>query len=179
MRPKTLKFLVILFVAVGVLVAEGFSATAPHKPKHRHISEDVRMDGAGWEFYRAPSKVIAKYLSGEVKLTCEDIQPAVGAIIQHDRIGETWFDYQKNGSMGRMISVTNAGYRHFSWTYCDHVYPPGPRYVDANCKDPGGYYIGQVHADGYGGVNAGYSNQTHLHDGTSVVIAHGTAGTPA
>jgi hypothetical protein len=49
--------------------------------------------------------------------------------------------------------------------------------VDANCKDPGGTYIGQVHAD-FGDFNSGYSNQTHLHDGTSVVIHHRTAGTP-
>ncbi len=177
MKPKMLKLLVIPLAGLGILAVQGFSATAPQKAKSRHISEDVRVDGAGWELYRAPSTAYLKYPAGGAKLTCEDIIPEVGAIIQHDQIGDTWYDLQQNASMGRMISVTNGGYRHFSWTYSDHEYPPGPRGVDANCKDPSGVYIGQVHAD-YGMFNAGSSNQTHLHDGTSVIIHHRTAGTP-
>jgi hypothetical protein len=179
MKPKMLKLFVIPLVVFGILAGQGFSATAPQKPKTRHISEDIRVDGAGWEQYRVPSRVSIKYPTVSTKLTCEDIQPEVGIVIQHDQIGDTWYDFQKNGSMGRMISVTSGGYRHVSWMYTDHEYPPGPRYVDANCKDPSGTYFGQVHADGdYTPNNAGYSNQTHLHDGTSVIIAHRTAGTP-
>ncbi len=178
MKPKTLTLLVLLYVGVTIFGAPAFAATAQKGSNAkwmRHISEDWRVDGAGWESYRVPRRVYAKYLSGGAKLTCEDIQPQDGTIIQHDQIGDTWYDFQKNGSMGRMISVTPDGYRHFSWMYCDGIYPGVPRFVDANCKNPLGTYIGQVHAD-YG--NSGYSNQTHLHDGTSVVIHHRTAGTP-
>ena len=176
MKKRVLTFLVLVCFGLGIFVVEGFSATAWQKPKVRSISEDINVDGRGLKSYRAPSRAISKYyIPSGAKLTCDDINPQVGTIIQHDQIGDTWYDYQKNGSMGRMISVTNEGYRHFSWTYTDHPYPPGPRYVDANCKNPAGAYIGQVHADG-GDVNAGYSNQTHLHDGTSVVIYHHTAG---
>ena len=177
MKPKMLKLLVIPLAVFGILAGQGFSATAPEKPKTRHVSEDIRVDAAGWEMYGPPARAYAKYPVAGAKLTCWDAQPEVGTIIQHDQIGDTWYDFQKIGSMGRMISVTYDGHRHISWTYSDHEYPPGPRGVDANCKDPGGAYIGQVHAD-YGTVNAGYSNQTHLHDGTSLIIHHRTAGTP-
>jgi hypothetical protein len=181
MKVKALTFLVVLCFGLGMLAGEAFSATAQKSSGVkwiRHISEDVLVDAPGSEFYQTP-KAVTRYLMGGAKLTCEDIQPEVGIIIQHDQIGDTWYDYQKNGSMGRMISVTSGGYRHVSWTYSDHEYPPGPRYVDANCKDPAGTYIGQVHADGDATPNnAGYSNQSHLNDGTSVIISHRTAGTP-
>jgi hypothetical protein len=181
MKAKTLTFLVVLCLALGMLAGEAFSATAQKSSgviRMRHISEDVLMDAPGSEFYQAP-RAVTKYIMGGAKLTCEDIQPEVGIIIQHDQIGDTWYEYQKNASMGRMISVTSGGYRHVSWMYTDHEYPPGPRFTDANCKDPAGAYVGQVHADGAGDeVNSGYCNQTHFHDGTSVIIHHRTAGTP-
>jgi hypothetical protein len=180
MKTKAIVIFSLLCFALSIVSLESFAATAHKKPDvkwTRHISEDWNVDGAGWESHIPPRKVYQKYLSGGAKLNCEDINPEVGTIIQHDQIGDTWYDFQKNGSMGCMISVTNGGYRHFSWTYTDHAYPPGPRYVDANCKDPSGTYIGQMHADS-GVFNAGYSNQTHLHDGTSVIVHHRTAGSP-
>jgi hypothetical protein len=180
MKSKVVFLLGLLCFGVSVLVVQGYCATKQKKLAanwKRHISEDWLVDGAGWESYRVPQRTYTKYLSRGAKLTCEDIQPQGGTIIQHDQIGDTWYEFQQNGSMGRMMSVTSGGYRHFSWMYTDHAYPPGPRGVDANCKDPVGTYIGHVHAD-YGDFNAGYSNQTHLHDGTSVIVHHRTAGTP-
>ncbi|MCK4223813.1 MAG: hypothetical protein KAX39_01450 [candidate division Zixibacteria bacterium] len=183
MKKRVLTFLVLVCFGLGIFVVEGFSATAPQKPKLRHISEDVNVDGPGFESYRAPSRAISKYyIPSGAKSTCDDINPQWGIIIQHDQIGSTWYEYQQNGSMGRMISVTNDGYRHFSWTYFGgDEYPPGPRYVDANCKNPAGAYIGQTHADGDGdpnGINSGYCNQTHEHDGVSVIIHHRTGPVP-
>jgi hypothetical protein len=180
MKTKAIVLFSVLCFALSILSPKAFAATAHKKPDikwTRHISEDWNVDGAGWESHIPPTKVYQKYLSGGAKLNCEDVWPEVGTIIQHDQIGDTWYDFQKNGSVGRMISVTNEGYRHFSWMYTDHQYPPGPRYVDATCKDPLGNFIDQVHADG-GDVNAGYCNQTHLHDGTSVIVHHRTAGSP-
>ncbi|MCK4224857.1 MAG: hypothetical protein KAX39_06730, partial [candidate division Zixibacteria bacterium] len=182
MKAKILTFMVFLSFGLGIFVGDGFSATAAKKsldPKWtRHISGNVNVDGAGFDLYRAPSKGISKYLPTSTKqITCDSINPEAGTIIQHDYIGDTWYDEQQVGSIGRMISVTPGGYRHFSWTYCDHQFTPGPRYVDANCKDPAGAYISQVHADGDGlenGTNPGYCNQTHEHDGVSVIIHHRT-----
>jgi hypothetical protein len=112
------------------------------------------------------------------QLNCEDIYPAAGTVIQHDQIGDTWYDFQKNGSMGRMIAVTPAGYREDSWMYCNGVYPSVGRYIRANCEPPDGGWIGAVNADGGAPLNAGYSNQSHLHDGSSAIIYHRTGGTP-
>jgi hypothetical protein len=179
MKAKSLTFLVVLCLGLAMLAGEAFSATAQKTSDGkwtRHISQDVLVDAPGFEFYQAP-RPATKYLGGGAKLTCEDILPEVGVVIQHDQIGDTWYEYQKNASMSRMISVTNGGYRHVSWMYTAAEYPGTPRFVDADCKDPAGNWIGQGHADG-GDVNSGYSCQTHLHNGISVICHHRTAGTP-
>jgi hypothetical protein len=98
--------------------------------------------------------------------------------VEHAQVGHTWYDFQKNGSMGRMISVTSDGYRHISWMYTDCAYGAAGcyRYVDANCENPSNVYVGQVHVYGGAAKNAGYSNQDHLSTGVSAVIYHRTAG---
>jgi hypothetical protein len=179
MKTRLLAFLVLVCLGLVVFVVENFAAQDPSKPKMRHICEYNLFDVPNWQSYRAPSKAVSKHIpSGTTyQASCTDINPEAGTVIEHDQIGTTWYDLQQSFSMGRMISVTGDGYRHFSWMFCDHEYPPGPRYVDANCKDPLGNFMGEVHADG-GDVNAGMSNQTHLHDGTSVIVYHHTAGSP-
>ncbi len=181
MRIRVLTLSLLLCSALTTLAQVGACATSEKKFKRRHISEDVRLDGTDDQFYPAQLRGISKYpVPGrQYDLTCADINPEIGQqfIIQHDQIGHTWYDFQKNGSMGRMISVTSDGYRHFSWMFTDGPYgAPYYRYVDGNCKDPLNEYLGQVHVYGGQYKNAGYSNQTHLHDGRSVVIYHRTAG---
>ena len=163
----------------GLLAAEAFTGESPKKRRSRHICQDIPVDASGWELHRVPYGVPPKYAPSVLRYqtSCADISPEAGSILGHDQIGTTWYDYQQNDNMGRMISVTDDGYRHFSWTYAEGPYPGVPRYVYANCKDPAGSLFGPVSADG-GEVNAGYSNQTHLHDGTPVVVNHRNSGTP-
>jgi len=182
MKTKTMVCLVLICLGGLILAVNSYPAQQKQKPRLRSIYEEYAADSPGGtkDCPKSGSHYVpsAKSSGGiAYQGSCEDIWPSVGTVIQHDQIGSTWYDFQQNGSIGRMISVTNDGYRHFSWMYVDHIYPPGPRYVDANCKNPFGVYIGQTHADG-GATNAGYSNQTHLHDGTSVVVYHRTGGTP-
>ncbi|MGB2770461.1 MAG: hypothetical protein WBC88_12110, partial [Candidatus Zixiibacteriota bacterium] len=170
---KLLSIVVSISLVWGLFVAESSSATAKQKVEVRHISEDVWVDAPGYESQIPSSSAVTKYRTAGMRYNgdCFDIYPDAGLdpVLEHDQVGTTWYEYQQNGSMGRMISVTSNGYRHFSWMYTDHPYPPGPRFVDANRKGPAGGFLGQVHADG-GDINAGYSNQTHLHDGTSVIV---------
>jgi hypothetical protein len=125
-KRLTAVFVLSLFV---VFVFSGGAFAAAKKSSDvkwtRHISQDWNVDGSGYESFNVPQRAYSKYLTGGAKLTCTDIQPEVGIIIQHDEIGDTWYDFQKNGAMGRMISVTSGGYRHISWMYTDHEYPPG------------------------------------------------------
>ncbi|MCK4404031.1 MAG: dockerin type I repeat-containing protein [candidate division Zixibacteria bacterium] len=179
-KRLTAIFVISLFV-VFIFAGGAFGATDARTAKKdvhwtRHISEDINIDGSGWELYRAPSKPISKYyIPSGAKLTCDDISPSVGIIINHLEIGDTWYDFQKNGSMGRLISVTSDGYRHFSYTWVEGEYPGNPRYVDYQCMIPLGMGVEcGGHVDG-GDINAGYSNTTHLYDGTGVVIYHRTA----
>jgi len=154
MKTKILTLILILCFGLGLLVAEGFSANGGQKSKAKSSSEQA----TGGQQYR---------------LSCSDILPEVGTIIQHDQIGDTWYDEQQIGSIGRMISVTNSGYRHFSWTYSPTAYQSGiARGVYSNCFDPTYGYLGTDQVDYSPSTTPGYSNQTHLHTGESVVIYH-------
>lgn len=168
----------LVCLLVSLAAAQGLCAAKEKKFKRRHISEDARLDALEADPSLARPPGISRYPATGAKydLSCADIDPEAGDIIQHDQIGHTWYDFQQNGSMGRQISVTSAGYRHFSWMFTDGPYPGAYRYVDANCKNPFNEYLGQVHIDGGQYKNAGYSNQAHLHDGRSVVVYHRTAG---
>jgi hypothetical protein len=124
---------------------------------------------------RPPSKYPVEGIKSSAN--CYSIAPQIGTVIEHTQVGDTWYDFQQNGSMGRMISVTDGGYRHVSWMYTGGVYPGVPRYVKGNCEPAGGGWISAQYVDG-GTTNAGYCNQTHLSDGTPLVIYHRTAGNP-
>ena len=171
---KRLSVILVLSLFVVFIFAGGaFGATA--KGKSTNVSTAVPLVSD----YAAPAPY--KYApQGGVyyKSNCLSIAPEVGVKLEHSQVGDTWYDFQKNGSIGRMISVSSAGYRHVSWMYTAGVYPGAARYVKGNCEPPAGGWIGAQNVDGAGATNAGYSNQTHLTDGTSLVIYHRTAGTP-
>ena len=180
MRTKGSIYSVIIYLILAVLVDNAFPVPTNRKPKVKHITDEISMGGVGEESYLPPPNPILKYLAeGEkYEANCTTIMPEAGKVIQHDQIGTTWYDFQQNGSMGRLISVTDDGYHHFSWMYTDESYTGSvSRYVDVNCSDPLDNYIGQRHSDG-GTTKAGYCNQTHLHDGSSLLVHHRTAGSP-
>ncbi|MGB2770653.1 MAG: hypothetical protein WBC88_13090 [Candidatus Zixiibacteriota bacterium] len=168
MHPLT----VGLIVVVSVLYA--FAATPGQKPGIRHISEDVPLDGSTAASSRLPSEgaIDRSAVESGSRTSCADIEPEAGVIVQHDQIGHTWYEYQQNGSIGRMISATSVGYRHFSWMYSSGVYPPPPRYVHANSKNLIGQYQGVVEVDTEGGLAPGFCNQSHMSDGRSAVVYH-------
>ena len=128
-----------------------------------------------------PPRPPSKHPVGGIKYSanCFNIAPEMGIVIEHSQIGTTWYEFQQNGSMGRMISVTDQGYRNFSWMYTNQPYASSttPRYVYANGEDSLGSYLGECNVDG-GTTRAGYCNQTHLQDGTSIIVYHRTDGTP-
>jgi len=170
MKTKMLTGLVFLCLSWMILAVDGFSATAQQKPKMRHISWDVPPPETG-----VPPPAPYQYPTGGIKYntSCMNIMPEVGVIIQHDQIGDTWYDFQHNGSVGRKISVTNSGYRHFSWMYTAGPYGGGvARGVYANCKDSSGGFLGMATVDLSSTTTPGYCNQMHLHTGESVVIYH-------
>ncbi len=165
-------FLVVAFIAGGVLAA----LNQQDANKTSYKSED-RINDNGAVKAPAPSKYTPGIVS---KSTCAGVSTTI-PIIEHSQIGDTWYDYQANGSMGRMISVSSDGCRHTTWHYTNGVYGGTVyRYVKSNeglGPNPVDW-IGYIDADGGINKNAGYPNQTHLSDGTSISIYHRTAGTP-
>ncbi len=180
-KRLTVIFVVSLFVML-IFAGGAFAATAKKTSDatwKRHISEDYKVDGPGWEAYRASSGVPAKYRTAGVKYQPDctpDPDDPVADPTEWDMVDPTWYEFQQNGSMGRMISVTDNNFRHISWMRHDGpIYPPGPRYVMAKTKKSDGTWNARVEI-GPGTINSGYSNQANTHDGRSVVIFHSTAG---
>jgi len=174
---KPLAFSLSVCLVAMVFAAEGHPAEVKQKIKVRHISEDVRPDAPGYELQLPFPKAAAKYPSAGMMYNgnCFNIfpDPELDPPTEHDQVGTTHYEFQQNGSIGRMISVTSTGYRHVSWMWSGGVYPPGPRAVFARSKPPAGVWGTQAEV-GPGAINSGYCNQAHLHDGSSVVIYHST-----
>ena len=179
MKPKAILFLVVFCLALGFLAMDGLCTTA------KKVSADGKELRLKSENVYPPEEMQAVSSPGKYAPTgakdpagCFDLipDPEVPAVTEHDNIGTTWYDFQKNGSMGRMISVTSAalgGYRHISWMWTAAVYPGTQRRVYARTKPEAGSWSTPQEV-GLGTVNSGYCNQTHLVDGTSVVLFHRT-----
>ena len=174
---KSLAFVASVCFVAMVFAAESFPAAVKQKVKVRHISEDVRVDAPGYELHLPFPEAAAKYRTAPTRYNgdCFNLIPdsELEPVAEHDQVGTTWYEFQKNGSMGRMISVTSAGYRHISWMWSAASYPGTQRRVYARSKPEAGAW-GTPYEVGLGAVNSGYSNQTHLNDGTPVVIFHRT-----
>jgi len=175
MKPKIIIGL-ILSITMLTFFAEGILAAK--KARHRPPLIES-LDGAEPpEAYRVPSPVMYEVA---MQPDCEDIHPEIGYnhVVQHDQFGSTYYDYQRNGSVGRMIAVGPMGHRHMVFHETRGPYGPDyPRYITYNCKDPLETWLGPTYADGGEGLNAGYGNIDVLRDGRAVLNHHRTAGDP-
>ena len=179
MKPKAILFLVVFCLALGFLAMDGLCTTAKKVSADgkamRHISEDV-YPPEDMQAVSSPGKYSTAGSKDDADCFNLIPDPEVPVVTEHDNIGTTWYDFQKNGSMGRMISVTTAalgGYRHISWMWTAGVYPGTQRRVYVRSKPEAGAWS-TLQEVGLGTVNSGYCNQTHLVDGTSVVLFHRT-----
>ncbi len=161
--------LFILFIFAGA--ASGAVSTKTGKrPAVLH-----RVDGAEPPApYKGRSPVL--YEGGKVS-DCEAINPEVPVTLTAS-VGMTYYDYQKNGSMGRMIAVGPGGHTHFIFHETEGDYSTYPRYVTYNCTDGLGFWVGPYRVDGGEDNNAGYANIMTMHDGREVILYHSTEETP-
>jgi hypothetical protein len=134
-----------------------------------------RVDGA-----QDPSPYAARspvMYEGAKVSDCEAINPEVPVSIVAST-GMTYYDYQKNGSMGRMIAVGPGGHRHFVFHETRGDYADYPRYVTYNCTDGAGFWVGPTWVDGGEDNNSGYANILTMHDGREVILYHSTLEEP-
>ena len=166
-------FLISLF-ALFIFVGGALGAADARKSQDR--SAALRVDGAQPPGeYAGPSPSPVFYESG-MQPNCEDINPVDPIVIlQHEEWGMTYYDYQKNGSMGRMIAVSCGGHRSMVFHETRGDYADFPRYVSYNCKDPVSVWCGPMWMDGGPGINAGYANMSVMNDGTEIIFYHRTA----
>jgi hypothetical protein len=165
-----LSFIMALIFALGVPKALGENFERKSKPMPASAVFPV-ADGQV-----VPPKVSTGYPTTGIKYrtTSYDISPQAGTIIQLDSIGSTWYDYQKNGSMGRMIAVSPSGHREIAFMNVQGgPFPDNPRYITYNCKSPEGVWCcDTTNVDGGSGINPGFCNNDVMHDGREVVIYH-------
>ena len=176
MKPKALLFLVAFCLALGLLTVNGFCTTvkkvSPEGKEMRHISEDATPSDA-MGAVSPPGKYSTAGSKDESDCYLLIPDPEVPAATEHDLVGLTWYEFQKNGSMGRMISAhTGGGYRHVSWMWTAGVYPGTQRRAYARTK--AATWQAAAQEVGLGTVNSGYCVQSQFNDGTSVVIFHRT-----
>jgi hypothetical protein len=169
-------FIILVLALFGMFIFVG-GALAVNKSSHTHkASRVLPLDGAEPPPETNIEPTPLKYES--LQPNCEDIHPDSGVVvIQHDQWASTYYDYQRNGSMGRMISVGLAGHRHMICHETRGRYDGvnDPRWVTYNCKDPLDNWLNPnfgVKIDGGTNINAGFPNIGTLHDDRAVVIYH-------
>lgn len=179
MKTKIIIGLVLILFGLTFLIVEGILAAK--KSSRRYIKASLVLSVDGAEDPKTPPETspVIYEVSG-LQLDCEDIHPSFGHeyIIQHDQFGSTYYDYQSNGSMGRMIAVGSGGHRHAVFHESRGPYPTNPRFVTYNCKDPLNTWLESYQIDGGTNINAGYPNIAVMQDGRAVVIYHRPAGSP-
>ncbi len=171
---KRISVLFLLSLLTLFVLASAASGAVDAKQGKRPIAVN-RVDGA-----QAPSPYVARspvMYEGAKVSDCQAINPAVPVSIIAST-GMTYYDYQKNGSMGRMIAVGPGGHRHFVFHETRGDYSDYPRYVTYNCTDGAGFWVGPVWVDGGDDNNSGYANIMTMHDGREVIVYHSTAESP-
>jgi hypothetical protein len=171
MRTKIFMGLVLLLLGLTFLFAG--EVLAAKKPRHRPPPLLPVDEAQAPEAYTGPSPVMYE---GGNQPDCEDIHPTIGYdhVIQHDQWASTFYDYQKNGSMGRMIAVSCGGHKHMVCHETRGPYTTFPRYVTYNCKNPVSVWCGPMWVDGGPGIQAGYVQMLLMHHGMEVVLYHRT-----
>ncbi|MCJ7578457.1 MAG: hypothetical protein MUO91_08410, partial [candidate division Zixibacteria bacterium] len=167
-----LSFFALFVFAGGALAAKKIS-TSPEKASVLYPAVDggdTRLPYSG-----GPTPLIYE---GGKDADCYDIHPGTVehpvVVLEHNQWGATWYDYQKNGSMGRMIAVTSADQREATFMnlkaapYAD----PNFRWVSYNCKNALNSWCGVKDVNGGEGGNAGYSSIAAMHDGREAIIFH-------
>jgi hypothetical protein len=123
-----------------------------------------------------PARSPVMYETAKVS-DCTAINPEV-PVTTTAIAGYTYYDYQKNGSMGRMIAAGPGGERHFIFHETRGSYNDYPRWVTYNCYDGVATWVGPTWIDGGDDVNAGYANILTMHDGREVILYHSTIEEP-
>jgi PKD repeat protein len=163
-----------LSLVIALIFVLGVPFVFAKGTERRSKSIPVSFEVPAVDMPAGPQRVITERpaVARRYQISCEDIDPQVGTIIQHDQVGSTYYEYQQVGSMGRMIAVTDSGQREVAFMNLPSPPSDAPRWVTYNCKDALGVWCGTKDVDGGEDNNAGYCNIAAMHDGREVIIHH-------
>jgi len=161
----------LAFLTIFLLVASS-SVMGAHKPGAKQEKSGLRS------IYDPPDPFPPEYPGAiSVPLSRGAFYPFVGKILSPgDTVGYTYYDYQKNGSMGRQIALDGAAGKHFAWM--NQLSESGYRYADYNYQSSSGIWLGGVHVSPTT-AGGGYTNIDLLSDNREIICYHQTqAGYP-
>jgi len=176
MKPKN--FIISVLALFALFIFSKGALAASKSTDTFKASRVLPLDGGQpSQTYSSPSPLMYEGTKADCGLGTPT-GPAPVTIIQQDQWASTFYDYQKNGSMGRMIAVDQSGHRGMVMHETRGPYSASyPRWITYNCKDAlDSWLFGSVGYQINGGtsVNAGYTNIALMHDGREVVIYHTT-----
>lgn len=148
----------ILILGLLFLLVTSFSYAQIHKVKVSELKEKVTDESP-------LIRKISKYQSS--RITNPIFTNSPGTVV-----GSTWYEYQHNGTMSRMILLDPSEGVHFNWMNGLEDNPEFNRYVDYNYLDSTGTWLGAVHVTPYraGGGFTGIAGI--LPDGREVLCFH-------
>lgn len=172
MRRKLTLFLVFLTI---LFLSFNSVTMGIDKPGSKQKKSGIRS------IYDPPDRVAPEHFGAvPTSLSQGVFYPFVGKILSPgDTVGYTYFDYQKNGSMGRQIAVDDYFAKHFIWMNLIGPADPGyDRYVDYNYQDSSGSWLGAMHITP-DSARAGFTNIELLSDNREVLCYHQTNVVPS
>ncbi len=165
----TLSFLLVAFMAM--------TAFSANKPVNKKRSTDQRINKA--LIYSYPDESIRQEADGSSTLGKSTYTMSAAAVSPGVAIGDTWYDYQHNGTIGRMIDwgndPSNMAIVHFSWMSLPGAAMVDRKYAYTNYQAQFGL-VQSVSTVQPGGEYAGYVNVQSTEDGRAVLGGHNNEG---
>ena len=148
-----MRLLVIVLVFVCAIPCVAASAN-----DHSANAVNLPAIGADQQTYFGPPE------EPPLRLPSHSLDQPVGTLYL---AGTTWYDFQHNGSAGKMISVDDAGYVHLVWMKGLTSVIGGDRRIYYNVWDPitQNLLFGATGTQTDGGTRAGYASQALLPGG--------------
>jgi hypothetical protein len=161
---KNFKYVSLLVILM--LVISG-TAMASQSGRSEYVSKATSKMMTGFENF---SGAVSHYSAPS-----HAINASRGNVI--GQVGNTYYEYQHNGSMGRQVSLDPTGqYVHFAWMRWDA--PNSDRYIRYNAYDltnataPWAFGSGTDGGKNISEVNGGYTTIDVTTSGAAVVAAH-------
>ncbi|NOY88143.1 MAG: hypothetical protein GXO93_01980 [FCB group bacterium] len=117
MLRRTSTILILSLLLFAFLAMTAFAAKSPVK---KRVSVNYINKAMIYSFPNEHNYVVHNGSKTSLGASAYDKTPEAGTVSPGVQVGNTWYDYQQNGTMGRLIGRAHGGtsqYVHFLWMY--------------------------------------------------------------